>query len=418
MKQQNTFQFWRIIAFAALILIIWIAELSAQGRRRAQPFVALKFYVETYNLPSNQPGNSQLHVVVDVKHSDLHFLRQENGYLGSAEGSILILQGEKTVAIRDITRQVQPHEFTQTLDDDQFIRFHAFFDLAAGEYEVVVNLSDRNSDARGVRKIPVRLKDFQVAELALSSIMLVDPDLGGSISPAHVIPLYAGSYPDSLLAVIGLVRRQDSSRAEITYELRNTEDQAVFQKVYSYPVGRNGSWLKLPLTKKDIVAGVNTLVVQARVGGETDVVRKRFYAQVYRNRYTSSSIQDRLAQLKFIADKNELKTVMKKTAAEQEQWFAEFWRRHDPTPDTERNELQEEYYTRVHFANKRFQEGKKPGWQTDRGEIYILYGPPDNVERRSSSYDMITKFEIWYYEELGRRFIFKNAGGKQFWLIS
>src|SRR5688500_16116894 len=62
-----------------------------------------------------------------------------------------------------------------------------------------------------------------------------------------------------------------------------------------------------------------------------------------------------------------------KTDEEREQFIEQFWLRRDPTPDTIENEFKEDHYSRIAYANERFQSGK-PGWKTDRGRIYILYG--------------------------------------------
>ena len=71
------------------------------------------------------------------------------------------------------------------------------------------------------------------------------------------------------------------------------------------------------------------------------------------------------------------------TDEEREQFVEQFWLRRDPTPDTEENEFKEEHYRRIAYANEHFASGI-PGWRTDRGRIYIQYGPPDEIEAHSS----------------------------------
>jgi GWxTD domain-containing protein len=57
--------------------------------------------------------------------------------------------------------------------------------------------------------------------------------------------------------------------------------------------------------------------------------------------------------------------------------------RRDPTPDTVENEFKEEHYRRIAYANEHYASGI-PGWKTDRGRIYITYGPPDEIESHPS----------------------------------
>jgi GWxTD domain-containing protein len=68
---------------------------------------------------------------------------------------------------------------------------------------------------------------------------------------------------------------------------------------------------------------------------------------------------------------------------EREQFIENFWLRRDPTPDSIENEFKEEHYRRIAYANERYASGI-PGWKTDRGRIYITYGPPDEIESHPS----------------------------------
>ncbi len=68
---------------------------------------------------------------------------------------------------------------------------------------------------------------------------------------------------------------------------------------------------------------------------------------------------------------------------ERDQFIEAFWQRRDPTPDTEENEFKEEHYRRIAYANEHFAAGI-PGWKTDRGRMYIVFGPADEIEAHPS----------------------------------
>ncbi len=68
---------------------------------------------------------------------------------------------------------------------------------------------------------------------------------------------------------------------------------------------------------------------------------------------------------------------------ERDNFIEAFWQRRDPTPDTEENEYKEEHYRRIAYANEHYAAGI-PGWKSDRGRIYIMYGPPDENESHPS----------------------------------
>ena len=68
---------------------------------------------------------------------------------------------------------------------------------------------------------------------------------------------------------------------------------------------------------------------------------------------------------------------------ERDNFIEAFWQRRDPTPDTEENEYKEEHYQRIAYANEHFAAGV-PGWKTDRGRIYIVYGKADEIDSHPS----------------------------------
>ena len=67
------------------------------------------------------------------------------------------------------------------------------------------------------------------------------------------------------------------------------------------------------------------------------------------------------------------------TNEEREQFIEAFWQRRNPDPDSPENTFKEEHYRRIAYANEHFASGI-PGWKTDRGKIYIMWGPPDEID--------------------------------------
>src|ERR1700693_3561230 len=96
---------------------------------------------------------------------------------------------------------------------------------------------------------------------------------------------------------------------------------------------------------------------------------------------------------------------------ERDQFIEAFWQRRDPTPDTEENEFKEEHYRRIAYANEHYAAGI-PGWKTDRGRMYIVFGPADEIDSHPSggSYERPMEegggetstfpFETWRYRYL------------------
>ena len=96
---------------------------------------------------------------------------------------------------------------------------------------------------------------------------------------------------------------------------------------------------------------------------------------------------------------------------EREAFIENFWLRRNPNPDSPENEFREEHYRRIAYANEHYAAGK-PGWKTDRGHIYISFGPPDSIDSHPSggSYNRpfdegggetsTFPFEVWHYRYL------------------
>jgi len=118
-----------------------------------------------------------------------------------------------------------------------------------------------------------------------------------------------------------------------------------------------------------------------------------------------------MRQMKYILNNEEKLSLKKLNKNEVEQQFYLLWKKRDPTPETEYNELMEEYYGRVWYANEHF-DAWQPGWETDRGMIYILFGAPNEVQRTNPvSTNTSAMYQVWYYYNLNKQFVFKDQNG-------
>jgi len=114
----------------------------------------------------------------------------------------------------------------------------------------------------------------------------------------------------------------------------------------------------------------------------------------------------------YIITEAERQTFLQlQTNEEREQFIEQFWLRRNPTPDTPENEFKEEHYRRIAYANEHFASGK-PGWMTDRGRIYIIWGKPDEIESHPTGGQYTRPqdegggttstfpFEVWTYRHM------------------
>lgn len=115
----------------------------------------------------------------------------------------------------------------------------------------------------------------------------------------------------------------------------------------------------------------------------------------------------------IIKDDEKARFTSLKSDSEREQFIVQFWARRDPSPATpSENEFKEEHYRRIAYANELFAT-KVEGWKTDRGHVYIQYGPPDEIEVHPDH-------AKWLYKQIagvGERVIidFRLQGGEYIW---
>jgi GWxTD domain-containing protein len=96
-----------------------------------------------------------------------------------------------------------------------------------------------------------------------------------------------------------------------------------------------------------------------------------------------------------------------RTDAERDRFIEQFWLRRNPTPGAPENEFKKEHYRRIAFANGHYAWRSVPGWKTDRGRIYIVFGPPDEIEfhpsgRPAGGGEPATNYPVeqWLYHHL------------------
>jgi len=118
-----------------------------------------------------------------------------------------------------------------------------------------------------------------------------------------------------------------------------------------------------------------------------------------------------LSKVRYIITGEEQKIFLELPDSEKEKFREEFWKRRDPDPDTEENEFRMEYFDRIENASKLFAGEGRPGWRTDRGRIYVLFGPPmDRITyTREDAYSRSR--EIWYYGNFPVVFIDSASDG-------
>jgi GWxTD domain-containing protein len=131
-----------------------------------------------------------------------------------------------------------------------------------------------------------------------------------------------------------------------------------------------------------------SLTVSDRDGNALARSERRFdvvWSPLSWGRYESEMIGD----MEFILTEDEMEAFKRMSVGEREQFMREFWLDIDPTPGTAQNEALEEHYRRVRYADQNFGTSTQRGALSDRGRLYIKYGPPDDIQSQYSDFEFV-----------------------------
>jgi GWxTD domain-containing protein len=173
--------------------------------------------------------------------------------------------------------------------------------------------------------------------------------------------------------------------------------------------GIRGEQMIIESRRKISAAGVVLLLIAALLSG----------CRLYRlERKLSPPYADFLSKVRYIITAKERKIFLELPDAEKDAFIDEFWMRRDPDPDTAENEFKLEYFDRMEEAERLFIGEGRPGWLTDRGRIYILFGPPlDRIINPMARSETERCNEVWYYGDFPVVFRDQNCTG-QFQLVT
>jgi len=129
--------------------------------------------------------------------------------------------------------------------------------------------------------------------------------------------------------------------------------------------------------------------------------------------FTENECDDLFAESKYIAKQNEINQYKSLDSLDSKRDFIyKFWKIRDPFPETRKNEFLSDYLKRIDYANKHFGTMMNKGFKTDRGRVYLIYGPPDQIDRYPNETGQ-KPYEIWQYQSIegGVIFVFADLTG-------
>ncbi|CUS78461.1 GWxTD domain-containing protein [Candidatus Kryptobacter tengchongensis] len=383
-----------------------------------------QFYFNALNFAGDMTqGESRVDIYIQVPYEYLQFVKEGDYYVANYEITVNVstLKG-KYVTEKAWTQKVVADNFDQTISRAFWDISQAFLNLPFGDYKITVQVMDLDTK-RGFKKEGiVSVRNFAKNPITISDLMMVSsvksengirtiiPNVSNTVTSAENKNFYL------FFEVYNNTDVSDS--INITYKItkikkRKKEQLTVHNGTTSEFIKPGKNSIILEIKEPQLGFGDYTIFVEVRMSSNRDyysVAQCGFIVRWHEIPELITDLDKAIEQLVYIAKPEELNYIKSaQDEIEKEKRFLEFWRKKDPTPNTLKNELMEEYYGRVKYANEHFGHYIE-GWKTDMGMVYIIFGPPNSVDRHP--FDIDSKpYEIWYYYEINRRFIFLDETG-------
>lgn len=320
---------------------------------------------------------------LSLPNSALRFQRDVAGFVGEYQVSVAFLRDSMVVKRIDRRENVRVGSFAETGRTDESIIFQDLIALAPGKYTIALQANDafssRGFRARDTLEVPAYGRDRRL------SVPVLVYQAAGRAAPAQrpdfivnarrTVP-YGVEIPHVYVELYGAQTPQ-----EVQLRVVDEQGNAIWQS--QALVDRGNERLRYALI--DIPTAtlpLGKLFLEATTAGSSaEIIRSPLLVTIS-DQWMVANFEEVLHFVNYIAFPAELDSLRNVTGSERRERWERFWERRDPLQATPLNEFREEFFQRVRFATEHFGESGRPGWDTDRGEVYIVLGAPDHVMER------------------------------------
>ena len=371
------------------------------------------YYQDFLNFAGEKSIQTRVDVFIQVPYNEIQFVKTEKGFAAGYSVTISVFNEDKSTLLSEKTfnEKIEIKNFEQTISGSNFNLSLRSFNLSSGTYLIRTEIEDKDSRKTSSSENKFEVRDF-TGSSGISDMMLVAkktvvdgsnkilPNVSRNVlTKKEGIPLFFEVY------------KNQPGDVKINFKIFENEnriyDSTEVKKIDS-------GTTQIFFTIKELELGLGNYIIQLAVVDADDkiigTIRKSFLS---RWPGVPSSIKDldkAIKQLVYIATEDEIEKIEEtENRDEKVKEYLNFWKKKDPTPQTEDNPIFDEYYRRVFYANEKFSHYIE-GWKTDRGMVFIILGPPNNVDRHPFEFN--TKpYEVWEYYDLNRQFVFVDETG-------
>jgi GWxTD domain-containing protein len=356
---------------------------DAQGVYRSMGFFTtgapMPFVGSVRALAGTSPDSTLVVLGVSLTNQALTFTREANRFVAGYRVEFVLRNDSGTAAQVSRDEVVQVASFQETLRPDESVIFQQIVYVPPGTYRATLGVRDRNGSG------------FAQSELEVTVPRFSGPGVAAPVT------FYEG---DGRAALGGLPKLLVNPRATVPY---GVEPIHLYVEVYAAPAGarlaaqaEDGTGARFwtdtvqlqggrPLEAR-VLAIPPTALSVGRAEVRTGIVgtdSSRWGAAPlfvsFSNQWAIANFDELLSLLRYFYPGEWVDSLRRASPDERPRVWRAFLRATDPNPITPDNEAVDEYLRRVQIANRRFMEQGEPGWLTDRGEVYISIGEPDEI---------------------------------------
>ncbi len=399
-----------VIAPLVTLLISLLSAAAALGQVNlgAPPSMGGIHFAADASAEPVMTGEGTINIAYAVSYDELMFLKTDEGYRARYEVTAILYDEDGDQVTGDSwRREVRVDSYDKTNSRKMTIREDLTLKASPGKYRLKVELESLDTRSTGLVETMVEVPEISREGITLGPIVferegadttsVLDParEYGEDNPVVHIrVPVYAvpGTRYELELAV-------ETSQGLV----QKTETDTILQSAFLTEHERSFGVL-------DMEVGNYFAKVRIRaLDGEEKAVRRARFRVVTSPRSWGEDFEKMIAQISYVAVREDLERLMDAPPELRDQAWADFWKRNDPDPATERNEFRDEFLRRLGEANMRFRSTVE-GWQTDMGRIYVQHGEPDDVDSQPVG-KMLNAWETWYYYNEHTKFIFIDRDG-------
>ena len=353
----------------------------------------------------NEIDSLQVLIYMQIPNFTLQFVKIDTNYIARYE-AVIALQTKKGKQIgREVWQDsIIVNDYNSTNSTLRNSVLMVSYKIPSGKYKVVGSLLDIDTKNSSKNIINLNLSDYDNSHYLHEQILLIKYDGNWGFGD-NIIPSVHNSTFDT---VDGLSFYLSGKVLPGKYTLKtqfiNKDEKVLFENIINDTTQTGIFEHIVNLPAEDIEGiGINikTELTQGKYSSEKTkeiIIRKMGISHLI------SNLEEALEQMRYITDSEERKSIKKVSTKNREELFKKLWKLRDPTPDTAVNELMNEYFKRVVYANMQF-ESFINGWETDRGMIYIIFGPPDGIDKFMLPQRQ-EPYETWQYYRIQESFTF------------